>query len=64
MQHEREDELRAGDPCWVDLGTPDLDAAAEFYGSLFGWSVEEDENAEQTGGYRAGDAEAASRSAG
>jgi uncharacterized protein len=41
-----------GTPCWVDLGTPDLDAAAAFYGGLFGWSVEEDENAEQTGGYR------------
>jgi len=41
-----------GAPCWIDLGTPDQDAAAEFYGALFGWSVEEDENAEQTGGYR------------
>lgn len=41
-----------GTPCWIDLGTPDQDAAAEFYGGLFGWSVEEDENAEQTGGYR------------
>lgn len=41
-----------GTPCWIDLGTPDQDAAAEFYGALFGWSVEEDENAEQTGGYR------------
>lgn len=43
-----------GTPCWIDLGTPDQDAAAEFYGGLFGWSVEEDENAEQTGGYRVG----------
>ena len=41
-----------GTPCWVDLGTPDIEASAQFYGSLFGWSVEEDENAEQTGGYR------------
>jgi uncharacterized protein len=41
-----------GTPCWIDLGTPDQDAAAEFYGGLFGWSVEADENAEQTGGYR------------
>lgn len=41
-----------GAPCWIDLGTPDQDAAAEFYGGLFGWSVEADENAEQTGGYR------------
>ncbi len=41
-----------GIPCWIDLGTPDQDAAAEFYGSLFGWAVVADENAEQTGGYR------------
>lgn len=41
-----------GTPCWIDLGTPDQDAAAEFYGALFGWSVEADENAEETGGYR------------
>ncbi len=38
--------------CWIDLGTPDQDAAGEFYGSLFGWEQQEDENAEQTGGYR------------
>jgi len=41
-----------GTPCWIDLGTPDQDAATEFYGALFGWSVEADENAEETGGYR------------
>jgi predicted enzyme related to lactoylglutathione lyase len=41
-----------GTPCWVDLGTPDIEAAAAFYGGLFGWSVPEGENAEQTGGYR------------
>jgi uncharacterized protein len=41
-----------GTPCWVDLGSPDLDAAIEFYGGLFGWDVPETENAEQTGGYR------------
>jgi uncharacterized protein len=40
-----------GTPCWIDLGTPDQDAACEFYGGLFGWSFEEDQN-EQTGGYR------------
>ena len=44
---------KPGTPCWIDLGTPDQDAAGEFYGGLFGWSLEEDENAEQTGGYRA-----------
>jgi predicted enzyme related to lactoylglutathione lyase len=41
-----------GTPCWADLGTPDIEAAAKFYGDLFGWSVEEGENSEQTGGYR------------
>jgi predicted enzyme related to lactoylglutathione lyase len=42
----------AGTPCWADLGTPDIDAAVQFYGGLFGWSIPEGENAEQTGGYR------------
>jgi uncharacterized protein len=43
---------KPGTFCWVDLGTPDQDAAGEFYGALFGWTLKEDENAEQTGGYR------------
>lgn len=29
-----------GTPCWVDLGTTDLEAAKTFYGSLFGWTSE------------------------
>jgi predicted enzyme related to lactoylglutathione lyase len=41
-----------GTPCWVDLGSPDIDASTDFYGQLFGWEVPESENAEQTGGYR------------
>jgi len=41
-----------GTPSWVDLGTPDIGRAADFYGGLFGWDVPESENAEQTGGYR------------
>ncbi len=41
-----------GTPSWVDLGSPDLDAAVEFYAGLFGWEVPESENVEQTGGYR------------
>ena len=41
-----------GTPNWVDLGTPDQDAAAEFYGPLFGWTFDEGENPEATGGYR------------
>ncbi len=41
-----------GTPCWVDLGSPDLEASVDFYAALFGWDVPESENAEQTGGYR------------
>jgi len=29
----------AGTPIWVDVATPDLDAAREFYGGLFGWEA-------------------------
>jgi uncharacterized protein len=29
-----------GVPCWVDTSQPDPEAAAEFYGVLFGWEVE------------------------
>ena len=29
-----------GVPSWVDLESPDLDAAQEFYGGLFGWTFE------------------------
>ena len=36
--------------CWVDLATPDSDAAAAFYGSLFGWDVPPGEA--EFGGYR------------
>ncbi|WP_034263585.1 VOC family protein [Actinospica robiniae] len=27
-------------PGWIDLGSPDPDASAEFYGTVFGWSSE------------------------
>lgn len=27
-----------GAPIWIDLGTPDIEAASAFYGSLFGWA--------------------------
>ena len=30
-----------GVPCWVDTSQPDPDAAADFYGGLFGWELEE-----------------------
>ncbi|MGO4749883.1 VOC family protein, partial [Streptomyces sp. 2MCAF27] len=29
-----------GSPCWVDLGAPDVAAAARFYGSVFGWQLD------------------------
>jgi predicted enzyme related to lactoylglutathione lyase len=40
----------AGTPCWVDLGSPDPTAAADFYGAIFGWSAEMDPRPE-AGGY-------------
>jgi uncharacterized protein len=30
-----------GVPCWVDTGQPDPQAAADFYGGLFGWDLED-----------------------
>ncbi|QGV77180.1 VOC family protein [Streptomyces ficellus] len=29
-----------GSPCWLDLGSPDVPAAVDFYGSVFGWAFE------------------------
>ncbi|MFV0126495.1 VOC family protein [Streptomyces sp. HMX112] len=29
-----------GSPCWLDLGAPDVDAAAAFYGAVFGWQAQ------------------------
>ena len=40
----------AGVPSWIDMGAPDVDAAAAFYSDLFGWEVEA--GSDQTGGYR------------
>ncbi|QNP63677.1 VOC family protein [Streptomyces genisteinicus] len=28
-----------GQPCWIDLGSPDVDAAARFYAGVFGWQA-------------------------
>ena len=39
----------SGSMTWNDLNTPDPDAAAAFYGALFGWTTEEVPDA---GGYR------------
>lgn len=41
-----------GTPCWVDLATPDIEAAARFYGGLFGWEVPERPDSQEMGGYR------------
>jgi len=38
-----------GQPMWVDLGSPDLDASIAFYGALFGWTAER--GPEEFGGY-------------
>ncbi|MEU2280684.1 VOC family protein [Streptomyces sp. NPDC013178] len=29
-----------GSPCWLDLGAPDVRAAASFYGAVLGWEYE------------------------
>jgi len=39
-----------GVPSWVDLGTGDIEAAAAFYGALFGWECPE--LPPEAGGYR------------
>ncbi len=45
-------EYAPGTPSWVDLSSPDLDASAAFYGSLFGWDCTEAGDPAETGGYR------------
>ena len=40
---------RPGEPAWIDLGTPDLEATTAFYGALFGWTGER--GPEEFGGY-------------
>jgi predicted enzyme related to lactoylglutathione lyase len=30
-------DFRTGSPVWLDLGSPDLDRTAAFYGAVFGW---------------------------
>jgi uncharacterized protein len=41
-----------GTPCWVDLATPDIEAAERFYGELFGWGIPERADSHEMGGYR------------
>jgi predicted enzyme related to lactoylglutathione lyase len=42
--------FRAGEPCWLDLVTSKPEAAIDFYGGLFGWTVEP--TPQQHGDYR------------
>lgn len=37
----RDEPWPAGTPDWVDLSTPDVEAAKEFYGALLGWEFRE-----------------------
>src|SRR5688500_10041614 len=41
----------AGVPCWVDTSQPDPEAAADFYGKLFGWELEDTMLADAPGNY-------------
>jgi predicted enzyme related to lactoylglutathione lyase len=41
-----------GTPCWVELGTPDIEASQAFYGALLGWEIPELPNSAELGGYR------------
>jgi uncharacterized protein len=41
---------RAGEFVWVDLMTPDMAASEEFYGRIFGWSLDQQETGPN--GYR------------
>jgi hypothetical protein len=42
-----------GVPSWVDLGSPDLAKAKQFYGTLFGWNTPE--GPPEAGGYSVAD---------
>lgn len=44
------DSYAPGVPSWVDIGVPDLEAAADFYRALFGWECPEGDP--EFGGYR------------
>jgi predicted enzyme related to lactoylglutathione lyase len=45
-------EYAPGTPSWVELSSPDPDAAAAFYGEVMGWDASEPGPVEETGGYR------------
>jgi predicted enzyme related to lactoylglutathione lyase len=44
-------EYPPGVPCWVDTEQPDPQAAADFYGGLFGWDFEDRMPANHPGNY-------------
>lgn len=44
------DRYEPGVPSWVDIGSPDPQGAADFYGALFGWDAPE--GPPDAGGYR------------
>jgi uncharacterized protein len=48
------DRYPVGVPCWIDATQPDADAAAAFYGGLFGWEFENRSAADATGRYLVG----------
>jgi uncharacterized protein len=41
-----------GTPSYVDIGTPDPEAASKFYAALFGWTVNDLGEEAEAGGYR------------
>lgn len=46
----RSDPWPDGTPCWVDLATPDVAAARDFYGAVMGWDFED--SGEEYGNYQ------------
>lgn len=42
-------DYRTGSPNWIDLGSPDTEASAAFYGGVFGWTFQS--AGPQAGGY-------------
>jgi uncharacterized protein len=45
-------EYAPGTPSWVELSSPDTEAAAAFYGELMNWTTSQPGPAEEAGGYR------------
>src|SRR4028118_2081423 len=41
VEMTEQDHYIPGVPCWLDMTPPDPEAAAAFYGDLFGWEVED-----------------------